>query len=116
MPKVISIHQYSLKPGTDAQLFENAYRQAKANGLFNLPGLVECYLVKGIRGERRGEYAAIWIYESQGTWEHTWGVVGAPVSPTDYPPGWVTWENEILSQFLEEHPDKICFTSYLRVA
>ena len=115
MPKVISVHEYKLKPGVDALAFEDAYRQAKADGLFYLPGLVEKYLVRGIKGQRRGAYATIWVYESREAWERLWGAVGSPVSQSDYPPGWLTWEKKILSQFLDEHPDKIRFTSYIFV-
>ncbi|MGD9091292.1 MAG: hypothetical protein PVF74_00480 [Anaerolineales bacterium] len=115
MPKVISVHQYKLKPDVEPQAFEQAYRQAKTDGLFNLPGLVESYLIKGIRGERGGEYASIWIYKSQESWERLWGGVGSPLSPSDYPPAWLTWENEILAQFLDEPADEISFTSYLCV-
>jgi hypothetical protein len=115
MPRIISVHQYKLKPDADPQSFEIAYRQAKTDGLFNLPGLVESYLVKGIRGERGGDYAAIWVYESQESWESLWGSVGSPLSPSDYPHTWSIWENEILNRFLDEHPDEIQFTSYLCV-
>ncbi len=65
MSKVISIHEYTLKPGVSERRFVNAILNAKARGLLVLPGLVDYYLVKGIRGFRNDLYAAIWIYESK---------------------------------------------------
>ena len=99
MSRVVSVHEYKLKPGVNALAFESAYRKAKADGLFNLPGLVESYLVRGIKGKRRGAYAAIWVYASQEMWERNWGAVGSPVKPGDYPTSWLTWENEILGNW-----------------
>jgi hypothetical protein len=60
MPKVISIHEYILKPGLNEEQFEKAVLAAQERGLLELPGLVDYYLVKGIRGFRNGLYAAIW--------------------------------------------------------
>lgn len=65
MSKVISIHEYLLKPDASERQFENAISNAKESGLLSLPGLVDYYLVKGIRGFRNGLYAAVWIYESK---------------------------------------------------
>jgi hypothetical protein len=40
MARVISIHEYDLKPGADVAAFEQAVRDAKRRGLFALAGLV----------------------------------------------------------------------------
>jgi len=61
MGRIISIHEYDLKPGIDLQQFEQALRDAEARGLLRLPGLVAHYFVKGAKGVRRGAYAALWI-------------------------------------------------------
>ena len=54
MSSVISIHEYILKPGISEQQFKSAILGAKKRGLPHLPGLVDYYLVKGIRGSRNG--------------------------------------------------------------
>ena len=112
MSKVISIHEYILKPGVSERRFVNAILCAKERGLLRLPGLVDYYLVKGIRGFRNGLYAAVWIYESKEAWESLWGPIDKPLSKTDYPQNWKVWENEVLFPFLDQDPDKIKFTSY----
>ena len=55
--KMISIHEYELQPGSDPQRFEQAFRDAEARGLFDLPGLMAHHFVKGIKGARRNAYA-----------------------------------------------------------
>ncbi|MGD8293794.1 MAG: hypothetical protein PVF37_18925 [Desulfobacterales bacterium] len=112
MSKVISIHEYILKPGVSERQFESAILGAKKRGLLNLTGLVDHYLVKGIRGSRNGLYAAVWIYESKEAWENLWGPIDEPISKADYPENWKSWENEVLLPFLDQDPDNINFTSY----
>ncbi len=112
MPKVISVHEYVLKRHVDEKKFEHAVHQAKARGLFNLPGMEKYYFLKGIRGTRTNRYTAIWVYESEEAWAEIWGPVGEPVSKEDYPEAWKIWEEEILAPLLTEDPDKISFTSY----
>jgi hypothetical protein len=112
MSNVISIHEYILKPGVSERQFVSAILSAKERGLLRLPGLVDYYLVKGIRGSRNGLYAAVWIYESKEAWERLWGPIDEPLSKTDYPENWKVWENEVLLPFLHQDPDNINFTSY----
>ena len=57
MARVISIHEYDLRPDTDEAAFEHAIRDAERRGLFGLAGLVEHHFLKGIKGARRGAYA-----------------------------------------------------------
>lgn len=113
MAKVISIHEYELKPGISGDDFERALRDAEQRGLLELPGLVGHHLLKGMKGARRGAYTAIWIFESRAAWETLWGTVEAPRSPVDYPANWKIWEDEVLAPFLTQDPDTIRFTSYL---
>jgi hypothetical protein len=115
MAKVISIHEYELKPGACSADFERAVRDAERSGLLDLPGLVEHHFLKELKGTRRGAYAAIWIFESREAWERLWGSPEAPRPATDYPDKWKVWENVILAPFLTQDPDKIGFTSYLEV-
>ena len=112
MSKVISIHEYILKTGGNEEEFEKAVHNAQERGLLRLPGLIDYYLVKGIRGFRNGLYAAVWVYESKEAWESLWGPIDKPLSKTDYPQNWKVWENEVLFPFLDQDPDKIRFTSY----
>ena len=78
MGRIISIHEYDLKPGISAEQFEHALRDAEARGLLQLPGLVAHHFVKGAKGVRSGAYAAVWIYESREAWEHLWGTPAHP--------------------------------------
>ena len=115
MSRVISLHEYVLRAGVSEREFEKAIGGAKTRGLLRLPGLVDYYLVKGIRGYRSGLYAAVWIYESKEAWEHLWGPIDRPRSKTEYPRNWSVWEEEVLSPFLDQDPDEIRFTSYVQL-
>jgi hypothetical protein len=112
MPRVISIHEYDLKPGAVEAAFERAILEAERRGLFALPGLVEHHFLKGIKGARKDGYTAVWIYESREAWERLWGSLEAPRRRAGYPKTWRMWENEILAPFLSQDPDTIRFTSY----
>ena len=112
MARVVSIHEYQLKPDADRIAFERAFRNAEERGLFGLPGLIEHDFLKGLKGAQQAGYSAIWIYESQEAWEMLWGPLECPVQPPEYPEKWKIWENEILAPFLTQHPDRIRFTSY----
>ncbi|KPK82449.1 MAG: hypothetical protein AMS25_02405 [Gemmatimonas sp. SM23_52] len=112
MAKIVSIHEYHLKPGVETEQFEQALREASQRGLFELPGLVKHRFLKGIRGSRRGEYAALWVYESRAAWERLWGPVYRPRPKHDYPDNWRIWEDEVLAAFLDRDPDRIRFTAY----
>lgn len=112
---IISIHEYKLKPGVNTDDFENAIAGAKRRGLFQLPGLVGYHFLRGLRGERKGSYAAIWVYASQEAWENLWGPPDQPNPPELYPQEWLTWENEYLAQYLDCVPDQIQYTSYLEI-
>ncbi len=112
MSRIISIHEYDLKPGSDEQQFEQVIRDAEARGLLRLPGLIAHHLIKGTKGARRGAYAAVWVYESREAWEQLWGTPEQPRSPQEYPENWKIWEEELLAPFLAQHPDAIRFTAY----
>jgi len=112
MARIISIHEYDLKPRSDARQFEQSIRDAEARGLLQLPGLIAHHFIKGTKGARRGAYAAVWVYESREVWERLWGTPEQPRSPQEYPENWKIWEEEILAPFLAQHPDAIRFTAY----
>jgi hypothetical protein len=113
--RVISVHEYELRTGVADADFERALRDAERRGLFDLPGLVGHHFLKGLKGARRGAYAAIWIFESRQAWERLWGTPEAPHSPADYPENWKIWETVILAPLLAQDPDTIRFTSYQEV-
>ena len=115
MAKVISVHEYELKPGVQEAAFERALHDADRRGLFDLPGLAEHHFLRGLKGARRGAYAAIWIFESRQAWEKLWGPVGSPRPAAEYPESWKIWENTILAPLLAQDPDTIRFTSYEEV-
>lgn len=112
MARVVSIHEYDLKPDVDESDFERALREAERRGLLALPGLVEHRFLKGIKGARRGAYAAVWVFESRAVWEELWGLPDASRPFAEYPATWKIWESEVLARFLDRNPDTIRFTSY----
>ena len=85
MARVISIHEYDLKPGADVAAFERAIRDAERRGLFGLAGLVEHHFLRGIKGARRDAYSAVWVFESRKVWEKLWGSPEAPRPLAEYP-------------------------------
>ena len=112
MTRVVSIHENELRPGVEPAVFEHALNDAERRGLFDLPGLCEHLFLRGLKGARRGAYAALWIFESREVWEALWGPPDAPHPPSQYPEKWQVWENEILAPLLSQDPDTIRFTSY----
>lgn len=112
MPRIISVHEYELRPEVDPTNFEAAIQEAQAQQVPDLPGLETYYLLKGIKGARPQDYAAIWIYESRAAWEALWGPPDDPVEKKDYPENWKSWEDEVLAPYLHPDPDAIRFTSY----
>ncbi len=112
---VTSIHEYELAPAITDEQFEQAVAEAERDGLFDLPGLAEHHFLEGIKGEREGQYTAIWIYESRGAWEALWGPPGDPLPPAEYPERWQQWERR-LQPLLSGDPDQVRFTSYRPVA
>jgi len=115
MGRVISIHEYELRPGVRPADFERTLHDAERRGLLDLPGLVAHHFLRGLKGARRGAYAAIWIFESREAWERLWGTPAAPRPASQYPENWKVWENVVLAPFLAQHPDTIRFTSYQEV-
>ena len=54
MVRMISIHEYDLRPGSGAERFEQAFRAAEARGLFELPGLTAPSFREGREGRKAG--------------------------------------------------------------
>jgi hypothetical protein len=115
MTKIISVHEYILKPNVDPDRFEQVISDARDKGILGIAGLERVAFIKGIRGERYNLYAAIWFYESEEAWESLWGPVGHPRAKEDYPHTWRVWEDEVLAPFLDRDPDRITFTTYKEI-
>ena len=112
MSRIFAVHEYVLKPGVDVSEFERAIRQADQRGLLVLPGLVDHFFLKGLKGCRNGCYAAIWVFENRAAWERLWGTPDHPIGKQDYPSNWKVWEDEVLAPFLDREPDTITYTDY----
>lgn len=114
---VVSVHHYELAEAVEPSEFRDAVAEAVGRGLFeDIPGLVDYRVGRGIKGERTGEFAAVWIYESKAAWSELWGAVGDPVPKSEYPDAWLTWEDELLDPLLAGDPDTIEYTSYEVIA
>lgn len=111
MGKVISIHEYELKPDVEISEFEHFLLSAGNEGIFQIPGLIGHHFLKGVKGSRPGRFAAIWVYESREAWEDLWGSPDQPRARVEYPENWRKWE-EKLEPFLSDDPDEIVFTAY----
>lgn len=114
--RIVSVHEYELKSEVTGEQFLRAVAEAQSRGLFDLPGLLEYRVLRGVKGVRRGSFTAIWIYESRPAWEAVWGPPEAPKSKEDYPPAWRIWEDELLEPLLDRDPDTVRYTSYEVVA
>jgi len=115
LSRVVSVHEYELKPEVDPEAFESAIREAQEQGLPELPGMETYYLLRGIKGVRTGHYSAVWVYESQEAREALWGPPDNPLAKPNYPENWKRWEEEVLAPNLRGDPDAIQFTSYQEI-
>ena len=59
MVRMISIHEYDLRPGSGAERFEQAFRAAEARGLFELPGLTAPSFREGREGRKAGRLSIV---------------------------------------------------------
>jgi hypothetical protein len=112
MGGVFSIHEYDLRAGVTPQDFERALRAGERRGLLALPGLGGHRFLRGLRGERQGRHAALWWYDRREDWETLWGPIDRPHPPSEHPPSWRIWEDNILAPFLDRLPDQVRFTAY----
>ncbi len=113
MIEITSIHRYKLAETATPSEFYDAVAEAVDRGLFEqISGLVDYQILRGVKGKRADEFAAVWMYESRKAWRDVWGPVDDPVPKTDYPEEWLVWEDELLEPILAEDPDEIEYTSY----
>lgn len=111
-PRIVSIHEYELRHDADGRDLLRAAEEARDRGLFELPGLIGFRILHGIKGVRRGRFAAIWVYKDRVAWESLWGSPASPKGKEEYPPAWQEWEQELLAPLLDRDPDRVSFTSY----
>lgn len=109
---IVSVHEYELSRDATPAEFEAAVAEAESRNLFDLPGLVNYWFLRGIKGARVNRYTAIWQYDSREAWAELWGPVDDPNPKTAYPDPWLEWEDELLKPLLADDPDDIDFTSY----
>ncbi|EMA24378.1 hypothetical protein [Haloarcula argentinensis] len=110
---IVSIHQYELADSASPDDFRDAVTAAVDENLFDdIPGLVDYRIGRGIKGSCTDQFAAVWVYESQASWEAVWGPVDDPLPKSAYPDAWLRWEDELLAPVLADDPDTIEYTSY----
>lgn len=98
MPRVVSLHQYVLREGHGPAALREAAIRADRHGLFELPRLEDYLFVEGIKDDRRGRCAALWIYALEEAWKRLWGPSEEP--KPKYPENWITSEDELLAPIL----------------
>jgi hypothetical protein len=106
---IYAIHEHELKPGVDVTQYERDVATAIAH--MNIPGLVAAHHLRGWRGVRRKRYAVLWIFASEATLTENFGTP----DQRRWPPDWDHYENVVLAQYLDRHPDAIDYTDYRQV-
>jgi hypothetical protein len=106
---VYAIHEHELKPGVDVAQYERDV--AAAIRRMKIPGLLATHHLRGFRGVRANRYAVLWLFESEDALTQNFG------TPDDrrWPPDWAHYENVVLAQYLDRHPDTIDYTDYRQV-
>jgi hypothetical protein len=104
--KVYAIHEHNLRSSVDKSAYETQVGEAIKN--LRVPGLLHAYHLKSFKGKREGFYAVLWIFESEDAIVQNFGTPENPKWPAD----WLHYENDVLAQFIDEHPDKIDFSDY----
>jgi hypothetical protein len=112
MPRIVAVHELDLKPGADRAAFERVVRRETADLARHMPGLVERRFLIGLKAARKGEYAMLWVFESQAALEALFGTESDPRSGPD---AFVRYEAAIGPYLAAARPDLIRFTDYLEI-
>ncbi len=104
--KVYAIHEHNLRSSANKVAHETQIGEAIKN--LRVPGLLRARHLKAFKGKRQGSYAVLWIFESEDAIVQNFGTPENPKWPAD----WLHYENGVLAQFIDEHPDKIDFSDY----
>lgn len=103
---IYAVHEHELKPGVDGAEYEHAVATAIAS--LKIPGLLSAYHLHGVGGVRAKRYAVLWIFASEAALVENFGTL----DDRRMPPDWAVYENEVLAQYLDRHPDTIEYTDY----
>lgn len=103
---IYSLHEHELRPDVDLEQYEEEVAAAIAQ--IDIPGLLHAYHLKGFKGERDGRYGVLWIFDSEESIVENFGTPNNPKMPAV----WKHYENDVLSKFLDRHPDTIDYTDY----
>jgi hypothetical protein len=103
---IYAIHEHELKPDADEVAYERDVAAALAQ--MKVPGLLHAHHLKGVRGERSGKYAVLWVFANEAALVENFG----PPDNRKWPADWLHYENVILARYLDRHPDTIDYTDY----
>lgn len=106
MVRIIAIHEYELREGINHEEFERMLKEKLKD--LNMEGLISKHTLKGYKGERKGKYAVLWIFESQEMLEKLFGTENEPLKG---PPSFMAYEN-FLRKYIERDPTQITYTDY----
>lgn len=111
--RIFAIHEYELRKGVDAEEFEDVLKDALTSNELDLLGLESRHFLKGYKSERKGEYAVLWIFESQEALE---SLFGTEYEPKQGPQNFVSFERNLLARYLDRPPHMIMYTDYWELA
>ena len=111
--RIFGIHEYELREGRDNRHFESVMKSALMSPKLDIPGLESRHFLKGYKAQRKGSYAALWIFKSQEALEELFGTEG---NPKRGPPNFMNFEDIVLNKFLDRPANKILFTDYWELA
>lgn len=103
---IYAIHEHELKPDADAAAYERDVADALTR--MKVSGLLHAHHLKGVRGERSGKYAVLWVFANEAALEANFGTPDNRQWPAD----WLHYETVILARYLDRHPDTIDYTDY----
>jgi hypothetical protein len=112
MARIVAVHELDLRPDADRLAFEQTVRRELADLDQQMPGLAARRFLKGYKGARQGEYAMLWVFESQSALE---ALFGLPDAPLPGPPAFIRYEAAIAPYLSASRPDLIRFTDYLEI-
>jgi len=103
---IYALHEHELKPGVDIAQYERDVAAAIAR--MEVPGLLAAHHLHGLRGVRANRYAVLWIFASAEALSEKFGTPDQP----RWPPDWAHYENVVLINYLDRHPDTVEYTDY----
>ncbi len=111
---ILGVHHLTLKPGTEAADFERFVQDIWAPTRSDALPDSKIIFLKGLRGDRAGEYSYLWFIDSQETRDYYFPQSETPSRMyTDFERGW-SWLNDAdnLGKYLAA-PEDDAFTDYV---